>query len=228
MIKTGKELAAAAEAVARKHKTLYVMGCFGAPLYQANQSRYTKNDPYNQQPARSAKIKDADGDTFGFDCCGLIKGLMWGWRGEQWHHYGGATYSANGVPDHNANTMLSRCDGISTNFSKIEPGEVVWTEGHIGIYIGDGLAVEATPKWKDGVQVTAVLNKGIKLGYSGRRWKKHGKLPFLSYTTGKTTDELAREVIAGMWGNGAERRKRLTAAGYDPDKVQKQVNALLK
>lgn len=44
---------------------------------------------------------------------------------------------------------------------------------------------------------------------------------------GKTVDELAREVIAGMWGNGAERRERLTNAGYDYSAVQARVNAIL-
>lgn len=44
----------------------------------------------------------------------------------------------------------------------------------------------------------------------------------------KTVDELAKEVIAGKWGNGADRKKRLTAAGYDYDAVQKKVNKLLK
>lgn len=44
----------------------------------------------------------------------------------------------------------------------------------------------------------------------------------------KTVDELAKEVIAGKWGNGADRKKRLTAAGYDYDTVQKKVNKLLK
>ena len=43
----------------------------------------------------------------------------------------------------------------------------------------------------------------------------------------KTVDELAREVIAGDWGAGEERRKRLTAAGYDYDVVQNKVNEIL-
>lgn len=37
MIKTGKELAAAAEAAAKRQKTLYVMGCFGAPTHKREQ-----------------------------------------------------------------------------------------------------------------------------------------------------------------------------------------------
>lgn len=44
----------------------------------------------------------------------------------------------------------------------------------------------------------------------------------------KTVDEIAREVIKGKWGNGADRKKRLTAAGYNYNAVQKRVNELLK
>lgn len=44
----------------------------------------------------------------------------------------------------------------------------------------------------------------------------------------KTVDELANEVIKGLWGNGADRKAKLTAAGYDYAKVQKRVNELLK
>jgi hypothetical protein len=44
---------------------------------------------------------------------------------------------------------------------------------------------------------------------------------------GKTIDEIAREVIAGKWGNGQERKDRLKAAGYDAAAVQKRVNELL-
>ena len=44
----------------------------------------------------------------------------------------------------------------------------------------------------------------------------------------KSVDEIAREVIQGKWGNGADRKKRLTAAGYDYSKVQARVNQLCK
>ena len=44
----------------------------------------------------------------------------------------------------------------------------------------------------------------------------------------KTTDELAQEVLDGKWGNGAERKQKLTAAGYDYDVVQNAVNEKLK
>ena len=44
----------------------------------------------------------------------------------------------------------------------------------------------------------------------------------------KSIDELAQEVIQGKWGNGADRKNRLTAAGYNYSAVQKRVNELLK
>lgn len=44
----------------------------------------------------------------------------------------------------------------------------------------------------------------------------------------KPIEEIASEVIAGKWGNGVDRKNRLTAAGYDYDEVQKKVNEKLK
>ena len=43
----------------------------------------------------------------------------------------------------------------------------------------------------------------------------------------KTVDELAREVLNGLWGNGRERKDKLTAAGYSYDDVQRRVNEIL-
>lgn len=44
----------------------------------------------------------------------------------------------------------------------------------------------------------------------------------------KSVDEIAKEVIRGDWGNGEERKKKLTAAGYDYSVIQKKVNEMLK
>lgn len=44
----------------------------------------------------------------------------------------------------------------------------------------------------------------------------------------KTNEEIAKEVIAGKWGNGRERKERLTAAGYDYNKIQAIVNKLME
>lgn len=44
----------------------------------------------------------------------------------------------------------------------------------------------------------------------------------------KPIEEIAREVIEGKWGNGEERERRLTEAGYDFDEVQDEVNWILE
>lgn len=308
-IMTNTELAEKLKAVATSYKTLYVRGCIGAPMTTANKRRYTQNCEYNRRPKRTAMINAASSDTFGFDCSCLIKGILWGWKGDKTATYGGATYASNGVPDIGANQLIRVCKNVSSDFTKIEVGEAVWMTGHIGVYIGDGLAVECSPKWDNGVQITAC--NCLKDGYNSRTWTKHGKLPYITYVqqtaptepiapnpptsssfkkgdlvkiTGtnyysgkpipswvkaknwyvlqandnrvvinksedgkfaicspvhasdlqlvsdkpmKTLDEIAREVILGMWGSGAERKKRLIAAGYDYAAVQARVNELL-
>lgn len=178
-ITTAAQLAAKASLVAKNYKTLYVMGCFGAPLNAANKARYCTNHTYNKQAARTAMIQAATADTFGFDCVCLIKGLLWGWCGDKGKTYGGAQYATRGVPDIGADQMIRVCKDVSTDFRNVEVGEAVWTDGHIGVYIGNGLAVECTPRWKNCVQITA-CNCNVA-GYNRRDWKKHGKLPYVTY-----------------------------------------------
>ena len=48
-----------------------------------------------------------------------------------------------------------------------------------------------------------------------------------SSSSKKSISTVAKEVIAGEWGNGDTRRKKLEAAGYDYDAVQKEVNKQL-
>ena len=222
-IKTATELANMCKKIATEYKTLYVMGCFGAPMTPKNKERYCTNHSYNKRQARTKMIKSATSDTFGFDCVCLIKGILWGWNGIKYRIYGGAAYATNGVPDIGANTIIKKCNGISTDFSSVEIGELLWKSGHVGIYIGDGLAVECTPAWDNCVQITAC--NCDKEGYHRRDWTKHGKLPYVEYL--KSIDQIAKEVIAGKWGSGKVRKDRLTKAGYDYKAVQKMVNELL-
>jgi len=65
--------------------------------------------------------------------------------------------------------------------------------------------------------------------------KAAAKTPSVTQTAAVTTitvaalsiDELAKQVIAGKWGSGQERKEKLTKAGYDYDKVQAKVNEML-
>ena len=42
----------------------------------------------------------------------------------------------------------------------------------------------------------------------------------------KTVEQVAKEVLAGKWGNGATRKAKIEAAGYKYSEVQAMVNAL--
>lgn len=46
-------------------------------------------------------------------------------------------------------------------------------------------------------------------------------------TTKKSNEEIAKEVVAGKWGNGTTRKQKLEAAGYNYSEIQKLVNKLL-
>lgn len=163
-----------AKDIAKNYKTLYVMGCFGAPLNATNKKRYTTNSSYNKQADRKNMINAASSDTFGFDCVCFIKGILWGWKGNKNHIYGGADYTSNGVPDFGADDSMKYCTNVSTNFSKVDVGEIVWMKGHVGIYVGNSEIVECAPAFKNKVQITKL---------SQRKWLKHGKLKYIDYSS---------------------------------------------
>lgn len=58
------------------------------------------------------------------------------------------------------------------------------------------------------------------------RYKAFWKTPTQAQQK-KNNEEIALEVIRGKWGNGAERKKRLTAAGFDYNTIQAIVNRML-
>ena len=68
---------------------------------------------------------------------------------------------------------------------------------------------------------------GYIRGYARPKYASGGTAPS-NPTPSKTLDEIAREVIKGVYGNGSDRSKALQALGYDPNKVQERVNAILK
>lgn len=180
-----------AKDIVNNYKTLYVMGCFGAPLTPKNKKRYTTNHSYNKKASRTKMINNASSDTFGFDCVCLIKAILWGWNGSLQKTYGGAKYKSNGVADVSANTIIKStyCEDVSTDFKKIEVGEIVWLDGHVGIYIGNGEVVECTPAWANKVQITKL---------SQRKWLKHGKLKYIDYSkpvTKPVTKPTAKPVL---------------------------------
>lgn len=80
-------------------------------------------------------------------------------------------------------------------------------------YYVDGQRVDANYVYKD----YPTIIKDAGLNHLG------GDTP----TPSKSIDDLAREVIDGLWGNGEDRYNRLTEAGYDYYAVQNRVNEIL-
>ena len=212
-IMTSAAFADTARRIATQYQTSYMLGPWGWP---ANDRMITR-DCSGAHGAENKtwlsyanKIKDRG---FLFDCVGLIKGILWGWSGDLSRTYGGAGYACNGVPDYDALGMINHCRDVSADFSSIVPGEAVYVPGHIGIYVGNGVVSEATPKWKWGVQLSTCLNVSkVQIpGTAGSRtWTKHGKLPWVDYAMkSKNTDIDSKEddemLTYGQWKEYMER-----------------------
>ncbi len=160
-----------------KTKTAYMWGTYGRPITDALIDAKRKQYPEQYTDSRVAKLRALVGQGYhAWDCVGLIKGILWGWSGKT-----NVPYATNGVPDADTKGMMRRCSHRSSDFSKILPGCIMYKPGHVGIYIGDGLAVEATSAWDSKVMVTAVSNIGRKSGYKRKSWTEHGRLPWIDY-----------------------------------------------
>ena len=101
------------------------------------------------------------------DCVGLIKG--YGWLDPDTLKIG---YGTNGMPDYGANQMYEAADvkGGMDTMPDI-PGIAVWKSGHIGVYVGGGMVVEAMGT-KYGVVMTEL---------EGRGWQGWCKIKYIDY-----------------------------------------------
>ncbi|MDF1495869.1 N-acetylmuramoyl-L-alanine amidase [Caproiciproducens sp. CPB-2] len=99
------------------------------------------------------------------------------------------------------------------------PYLICHSEGHeLGIASNHGDVMHWFPKHGKSMDTfRAEVKRLLENGGSGTS----------SSSTAKSVDEPAREVIRGDWGNGADRKNRLTAAGYDYAAVQARVNEIL-
>ncbi len=146
----------------------YVWGTFGDVLDES-----TLDDRAGRYPSALAPHMDFIRDNWlGYraaDCSGLIKAYFWYEPGI------GINYGANGYPDIDSDTMFERAPESGEIDSIPEmPGLAVWCEGHIGIYIGDGVVVEAM-----GTEYGVV--KTELSGYTGSRWTHWMKIEGISY-----------------------------------------------
>lgn len=125
------------------------------------------------------------------------------------------------------------------------PGDIVfydWQDNGVGDNKGGSDHVGIVEK-AEGNTITVIegnYSDSVKrrtLAVNGRYLRGYGVPKYDAETTeapkeepkveaAKTITQVAREVLNGKWGNGADRKQRLTAAGYDYNTVQKEVNRL--
>ena len=135
-----------------EQKTLYVMGGIGQKLTEANKQRFISGYEYNLRPERRKQSINASNEVHAFDCSGLIKSIIWG--------FPTVSYSSNGLPDYNANQLKNSYNkNVVWSMEGIVPGAILWMQGHVGIYAGDGRVIECSPKWEDGVQLTKITSR---------------------------------------------------------------------
>lgn len=177
---------------------------FGSTITKSRVEGKAKQYPswYTESKVSSvfAPLYGSNPPVWGFDCVGLIKAVLWGWNGDESKVYGGAVYASNGVPDVSADAMIGKCTDVSSDFSSILTGEFLWMKGHCGIYIGNGKVVESSPKWANGVQVTAL---------TARNWLKHGKLPWVEYSVEEVRNVVKIELSVLRKGSKGEQVKTL-------------------
>lgn len=187
----------------------------------------TKALAYEQRPTLyklGTYMNRKNGKYILCDCSGLIKGILWGYPDK-------GKYASNGVPDTNANNMIGKyCSGVTRDMKQLRKGMVVWMNGHIGIYCGDGVVVESSPRWENGIQRTYPVGCPVanKHHLNQRKWIKCGYLYWVDYSNTSDLMQVAKDVIKGKYGNGKERIDNLTKEGYNYKEVQRVVNSLLK
>ena len=124
----------------------------------------------------------------------------------------------------------------STKLSDIKAGDFVLKEGHhIEYCASDGLfysaAIDERGKASGGTAGNQSGNETrgrSKYAYKGGwEWILRPPTEVTPSASKKSNTVIAKEVIAGKWGNGATRTKKLKAAGYDPATIQKLVNSLV-
>lgn len=145
---------------------VYMKGGLMRILTESYINQLVKMYPRDYTITRVTYLKSLVAQSYGCDCVGLIKS----------YYFGGV-----GSPDYDLKKDLNT-DGyfsIATEKGSIKslpetPGVILYMEGHVGVYIGNGECIECTwGNYGDGI---------VKTQVSGRGWTHWLKIPYIDYT----------------------------------------------
>ena len=147
----------------------YVWGTFGHVLTESVLDY--KIEQYPDIASAEEFIRDNWLNRRTTDCVGLIKSYGWFDPNTMSINYG-----TNGMPDYNADSMYATAEANETDYGDMDDmpeiiGLALWKPGHIGVYIGNGYAIEAMGTYY-GVVKTEVV---------GRGWSGWCKIPYIEY-----------------------------------------------
>ncbi len=177
----------------------YWYGTFGqtgtASLLESKARQY----PSFYTSARLAKARTQYGKRV-HDCVGLIKGYLWSENNT-------ATPKYNASQDVSANRMRSLCkESGKMNTLPELAGVLVFMDGHVGIYEGNGNVIECTVNYGGGV---------VRTKLSQRKWTSWGKCPFITYEATKTPTKAEKPVTKPVTGSQSTKNDSfLPARGY--------------
>lgn len=123
-------------------------------------------------------------------------------------------------------------DGILYDWDDSGSGDNTGNPDHIGtvIYVNkeSGYMVVMEGNYSNAVKKrTIMINGRFIRGFICPKYTGNGAELPPTQSGGKDIKTVAREVIAGQWGNGDARKKNLEAAGYNYKEVQDAVNQIL-
>lgn len=221
------------------------MGYFG-------KIRYNNSYPYN------VMFYHAEDKTWSCDCLGFVHTLINGFCGNINFNPGGGAVMDDFVNYSDEETTIYKyCKNVTSDFTVLLPGEILYMRGHVGLYIGncepfhDGrifnVAECCYSSFGGGGMLTYVDPDGTrrnhKNGSTAGSWLKHGECIRVEYdvTTEDPEEEtpiltpqdilnIVNETFVGSYGNNPERQNKLTEM-YGTDtyrKVQDILNLIYK
>ncbi len=221
----------------------YWYGTCVYPCTSSLLSRKAKQYSSHYGSSRTSRYKkDISDRKVCMDCVGMIKGFFWtnGGVGVREYINGGeeykSKYGSNGCPDKSASGMLSWAKSKGCKHGKIAalpevPGVLLFAPGHVGVYAGNGYAVEARGfnygvvktkvkdrKWADWAYMPeSVLDYSDTADVPAETPSTPSETPEVKPTPEKITHELGERTLKrGSEGDDVRKlQEYLVKLGYD-------------